>query len=173
MHKKLISLCLVCSLLGSSSATVFATTNVKSSINTTVTRTRSTTATQNDAIKNQMKINEAIANKAFANKGNAKDIIDNGSGMHTDSVASVAAKKAIKAAAIWLKANKAKVLKAIPGPLKKYVPYDALTKAIDAYTNYSTSIHDFLTKIVDRLLPEWADISIPGIVALLELILPF
>lgn len=171
MHKKLISLCLVCSLLGSSSATVFATTNVKSSINTTV--TRSTTATRNEAIKNQMKINEAIATKALANKGNAKDIIDNGSVMHTDSVPSVAAKKAIKAAVKWLKANKAKVIKAIPAPLRHYFNIDLFTKMLDAYTNYSSSIHNLLTIAVDLSLPEWADIAIPGIVAVLEFLLPF
>ncbi|MBW9147354.1 hypothetical protein KTC92_07045 [Clostridium sp. CM027] len=157
--------------------TVFAATNSNytvnvSSINAT-TVTKSTTATQNEAIKTQMKINETIANKALANKGNAKDIIDNGSVRNTRSVPSAAAKKAVKAAAKWMKANKAKVIKAIPAPLKKYVTFDALTKAIDAYTNYSDSIHNFLTSVVDKMLPEWAEISIPGIVALLELLLPF
>lgn len=172
MHKKLISLCLICSLLGSS-ATVFAATNVNSSINTTTVNAASA-ETQNDvAIKNQMKINEEIANEAFANKGNATDIVGNGSVMHTDSVPSAATKAAVKSAATWLKANKAKVIKAIPSSLTKYVTVDGISKALDAYVGLSDSIHSLLTNFIDYLLPEWADITIPGIVAVLEMILPF
>ncbi|MCB8815352.1 hypothetical protein [Desulfosporosinus shakirovi] len=108
----------------------------------------------------------AITNEAITNTINAQ--VEDGT-IQPNSVPSAA----VKAAAKWLKDNYDKVLNKIPTKYQKYFEFDAFTKVIDAYVGFSDTINELLTNVVSYLLPDFAQAAVPGIVAILELILPF
>jgi hypothetical protein len=79
----------------------------------------------------------------------------------------------VKAAAKWLKSNWSKVYKKLPAPVKKYLKFNVVSKYIDAYVNFSNTIDEFLTKVVNACLPSQLEWMTPAIVTTISLLLPF
>ncbi|ACV61651.1 hypothetical protein Dtox_0738 [Desulfofarcimen acetoxidans DSM 771] len=80
---------------------------------------------------------------------------------------------AVKKAAQWLKSNWSKVYAKIPTSVKAYFSFDVVSKYIDAYVKYSDTINEYLANIVNACLPSSLEWMTPGIVATIELLLPF
>jgi hypothetical protein len=80
----------------------------------------------------------------------------------------------------WLITNYNKVMNKLVSKLptkiqpiaKQYLTFETLTQAIDWYTQYTDSVHDFLVGIVNYCLPWWLEWATPAIVGILELIIP-
>ena len=82
------------------------------------------------------------------------------------------ASMAVKSAAIWLKSNWTKVYAKIPASVKAYFAFDKVSKALDLYINYSNTVDQFLTDVVNYLLPGYLEWMTPGIVGIIRFFLP-
>ena len=91
--------------------------------------------------------------------------VENGAIVQPNSVGSVA----VKAAATWVKSHASTVIKLLP----VYVSTDWLFGMVDAYVNYSDTVHSFLTNVISSVTPSWAQWTVAGVVATIEFLLPF
>ncbi|HZK52958.1 MAG TPA: hypothetical protein VFC84_01950 [Desulfosporosinus sp.] len=108
--------------------------------------------------------NNANAVKATVSQSESIASVENGAIVQPNSVGSVA----VKAAANWIKSHASTVIKLLP----VYVSTDWLFSMVDAYVNYSDTVHSFLTNVISSVLPSWAQWTVPGIVASIEFLLP-
>lgn len=102
------------------------------------------------------------------NDNSIEQIIKTGK-YQTRSVGSSAVKKSIKAVARWFKRNGMKVWNKLPSKVKKYFAAQGSTefinklgKAVDAYTDISDSIDEFVYNVLRDVLPSqvsdgWVD----------------
>jgi hypothetical protein len=149
--KKLVALPLALIIALSFTATAFASTNATPQTGINV----QTDATINNNIYSQTLI--------------SKEIRQVDGTVAPNSVVTIS----VKAAAKWLKSNWSKVYKKLPAPVKKYLKFNVVSKYIDAYVNFSNTIDEFLTKVVNACLPSQLEWMTPAIVTTISLLLPF